>query len=789
VTARIKKLTLTSFRGATQKVEVTFDTTKPVALIFGENGTGKSTIGDALDFICNGHFGSLEDRSMSDQPKSHVASLGHDTNQLKVHLATTIGDFTGALSKNGPIVTPSVGCPEARILRRSNILGLLDAQPKARFDELKTFIAVAGIEKSEIALREAHRNAQADCNEAVRSSSQANDELVKLWNAEATPGKNALEWATSEVAKDVNALRDEVDEIGSLLPAVQAVESQLAALDLATTELENVRKAHAKAEDERKRAEAKHATRNAPLLTLLEDAKTYVARRESLLTCPVCEQGIDAENLLSRLTVRISEMSELSAATTVVTTAKKSVNAKESVVDQALKDFCQNAAKLGTALQASSLKEVVALKIVWADFDELLSHTEATDELGLKARALWKLALPCRDPVTSRKKSNQKSIAQKNAIKVHHDTHLEKLKSADTLASLAAKLKQALDVVNQKRKAYVEGILAAISVEVERLYTKLHPDEGIGKIRFYLKPNAIGSLEFDAQFQGANDIPPQAYYSESHLDTLGICVFLGLAKYFKTENTVIVLDDVVTSVDGPHLDRFMELLHDEAPNFNQVIITTHYRPWKDRYRYARGPAGKTQVIELRSWSMDTGVQTDEALSLVQELKGALSASKVDRQSVASKAGIQLENLLDFLTYQYRCKLPRQADANYTLGDLAGGVDSKLGKVLKVTKVPTAGGARTDVMLKALIDEVTAQTWVRNQAGCHFHSLGSEMSDTDIREFAAKVIALTEVIVCDNCKCFPTLRPSGSYWQCECGAVEMHPLIAPGAMLGTVIPEQ
>ena len=126
--AKVSKLSLFGFRGATQPVEINFDTTKPVTLVFGENGTGKSTIADALDFVCNRHFGSLEDRSMSAQPKSHVTSLGQDPKKLKVLLASSVGNFTGTLSKDGPVIAPATGCPDARILRRSNILQLLDAQ-------------------------------------------------------------------------------------------------------------------------------------------------------------------------------------------------------------------------------------------------------------------------------------------------------------------------------------------------------------------------------------------------------------------------------------------------------------------------------------------------------------------------------------------------------------------------------------------------------------------------------------------------------------------------------------
>ena len=558
--AKISKLSLLGFRGATQPVEIKFDTTKAVTLVFGENGTGKSTIADALDFVCNRHFGSLEDRSMSAQPKSHVTSLGQDPKKLKVVLAASVGTFTGTLSKVGPVITPAAGCPDARILRRSNILQLLDAQPKQRFEALKAFITVPGIEKSEESLREACRTADANYNEAVRAYTQASTALEGLWTAEGRPGKSALEWAAAEAAKDLSALESAVTDAGQIATGFQNAETSLGSLDRAIAELATARAAHTKAEDEQKKVEAKQSQQNGVLLGLLQDAKKYVGGHKDSPVCPVCEQDVKPDDLLTRLDARIGEMNELSAAANAVTTAKRGVEGKESVVAQARKEFCQRVKTLGGLLKAVSMKEVTDLNIEWATHEDLLAHDLPSDEIEAKARELLTAVLPCKQPLTTRKAADQKSINQRNAVKGHNDTHIEKLKIAGSFAGLSQKLNKALAIVSQQRKAYVEGVLLAISGEVEKLYAKLHPGEGIGKIRFYLKPNAIGSLEFDAQFQTAPEIPPQAYYSESHLDTLGICVFLALAKYFMTDNTIVVLDDVVTSVDGPHLDRFMRLL-------------------------------------------------------------------------------------------------------------------------------------------------------------------------------------------------------------------------------------
>ncbi|MGH9426375.1 MAG: hypothetical protein ACRD2L_08745, partial [Terriglobia bacterium] len=233
------------------------------------------------------------------------------------------------------------------------------------------------------------------------------------------------------------------------------------------------------------------------------------------------------------------------------------------------------------------------------------------------------------------------------------------------------------------------------------------------------------------------------------------------------------------------LDRFMKLLHDEAPNLNQVIVTTHYRPWKDRYRNARGPAAKTQVIELRMWSMDWGIQSDEAITAIKELRTCLAAKKMDRQAVASKAGIQLESILDFLTFHYGCKMPRQSDPNYTLGALAMGIESKLGNLLKTLTYGPSGTPKVETLLKPLIDDLTSKSWIRNRTGCHFNDLGSDISDGEIKEFGGKVLALADALVCAKCEAFPESKPSGSFWQCGCGSIELHPLIQPGAPLSAL----
>ena len=782
---KITKISIAGFRGATVPVEVTFDTTKTVALIFGENGTGKSTIADAFDFICNRTYGSLENYHFGESPRKYVPSFKMKASAVKIALNTDSSSWVAVFGKDGPQVTPDTGCPDARILRRKAILKLIDARPKDRFEELKTFISLPNIEKSEEGLREAVKLALRSFDESTKSYSQAKDGLENLWTVEGKPSADAIVWAKKESTCDITTLQTQVKDIDKLEAAFKLGESALSLLDSNWTAYRAAEQALREAEDKLKKAESEQAQQNADLLKLLEDAKAYVESRPKLAECPVCEQIVSPADLVPRLKDRIKEMREIKVLVEKVATAKMTMHTKDSLLNQTQKEACEKLKTLGTALKASTLGEITSLSINWEDFSKLLSNSEHSDSIEGQARQLWKVTLPCRNLLQSRKDTDQKSINQHNAIKNYFEMMKQKQVQAANLESLVKKLKAILDIVSKERKDYVEEILKNISGEVERLYAMLHPGEDIGKVSFYLKPNAIGSLEFDAQLHEVSDLPPQAYYSESHLDTLGICVFLALTKFFKTNETIIILDDVLTSIDSPHLVRFMKILHEEASHYNQFFVTTHYRPWRDIYRWARGPTANTQLIELGPWTLERGLHVGEFKDAICELRDTLSNGPFDRQVAASKAGIILESLCDFLTVKFRCRVPRNSRNEFTLGELAQGIDSKLRKELRARKSPTREAAKVDVEVGPLIETATGRSWVRNTVGCHFATLGGEVSDADVRLFCTEVLSLSDNLICQNCHRLPTRRPSGSYWQCSCGDLELYPLIYPGANLASV----
>ncbi len=129
-----------------------------------------------------------------------------------------------------------------------------------------------------------------------------------------------------------------------------------------------------------------------------------------------------------------------------------------------------------------------------------------------------------------------------------------------------------------RRKSAIQEVLDAVSGIANTLYEEIHPGENIAKSSLSVRETGEGSVTLSTEFYG-EDEPPLLHYSDSHLDTLGLCYFLAVRKYEAERNPgfkVLVLDDVLHSVDADHRARFATLLKREFSD-HQIIITTHDR--------------------------------------------------------------------------------------------------------------------------------------------------------------------------------------------------------------------
>ena len=772
---RLNNLTLEAFRGATQPITIHFDPSKPITLVFGENGNGKSTITDALTCLLTDNKGSIEDKSET-EPK-YLKSIGKT--EAKITLNTSGGAFAASITGTARTIVknPEVGQPTLKFLRRKMIVNLIESKASERYKELKDFIDVAEIFKCEEELRKAKRTAEADLQTTISVIAESNETLEKAWIEEGQPAESYLNWAEAQAAIDISDLTVEAQKYSNLKSKWSNILSKYESY-LAVKETFRAAQLDLQSKDiDLEAAKIQNEAGDVSLLELLEKAKNHIEHKEEIDVCPVCSNNMEKDEVLESLSSRISIMSVLKTAYDAHALSKKNFDQKKAIVDREI-------IALNTLLIAykNVINEFATTAPTISDFISNLGDNAETNISIFVTNKNHLDDLNVTINLNEEKKS--KDLSQHNLIVSQFNSISRNKINAEKLQSLASSLTDILEIVETSRKEFIETELESISEEVDRLYSSLHPGEQIGNIKLFLKPNAQISLVLGGSFHTETQIAPQSLYSESHLDTLGVCIFIALAKKYGNENTILVLDDVMMSVDENHLDRFIDLLHSESGNFGHIIVTTHYRPWRDRYRNNRAPGGRVHFLELRNWTIENGIKVYNGKLILEELKQLVTnQDDFHRENIASTAGRMLENILDYLTLKFQCKLARKPKNDYTLSELINGFPTPLLRVLKVEHLSKdASGVYADVnkteVLQPIIDKLKGLNAVRNQVGAHFNFDGSFVSDNDVLEFGSTVIELADLLICPDSGNLPTNNSSGSYWRTSSGSVRMYPVLSP-----------
>jgi hypothetical protein len=128
-----------------------------------------------------------------------------------------------------------------------------------------------------------------------------------------------------------------------------------------------------------------------------------------------------------------------------------------------------------------------------------------------------------------------------------------------------------------------DATIAEISEDVQRMWAILHPGHQIEDVRLKHPDETDKAIDIELKFFGVELRSPRLTLSEGNRNSLGLCVFLAMAKRASAEHPV-VLDDVVVSLDREHRGMVVEVLEHEFKD-RQVILLTHDREWAAELRH------------------------------------------------------------------------------------------------------------------------------------------------------------------------------------------------------------
>ena len=175
----------------------------------------------------------------------------------------------------------------------------------------------------------------------------------------------------------------------------------------------------------------------------------------------------------------------------------------------------------------------------------------------------------------------------------------------DALQDIEDQLKIAektFKIFTKTKEEYIDNMLSEIKDDIEYFYDYIHDDDEIMSPDFVVS----GAKKIDVKLDSFGEyVDSRSFASEGHLDTLGLCIFLAFNKQFNDLN-LIVLDDVLTTVDDTHKEKIARLLLEEFEDY-QFLITAHDKFWVDKLESLFMEYDRDNVVyEIEDWSLEVG---------------------------------------------------------------------------------------------------------------------------------------------------------------------------------------
>lgn len=733
--AHIDSLYIKHFRGVTQELTLDFPK-KRISILFGENGTGKTSIVDAIDLATNRNPGSIKDKRGGNT--ANLPSLDA-TAPTEIRLKSLNRNCRVTIGKGAPKFD-SDGGMETRILRRSNVQRFIEASASDKFAEIKHLLGLEAMEDAESSIRDAIKRCHQELVSAKRSYADTKSIVTEAWEDAGRPGNDEFDWASTS-SSDLTDRENE--DANRLLKDLHGLQKEIG--DLASTR-GSLSKASAEVRNAHEAICALPSIGHLDAIALgrvLAEVEHVLTVDTNLDSCPVCEQPIVHAHLVEELRQRRDSLRQ------------------HTLADENARAWDQKYKQL-TETAASQAHRVIAL------LRHVQSAGSKTEPISHDAEPLTDLEL-LQTNVNAEIERVQKDMFQNAGQRqVQHA-----LMTMQNASSEVDRLNQQVEMLTnietrmrEHRHAFSQSVLDSVRDECNRMYDQIHPDEKLGFSSISVDPTQRASLIQKGSFADRDDVSPQALYSEGHLDTLGFAFWLAHCKIeskSKPGKSVIVIDDVFSSVDSEHLGRIVSLLFNESRHFAQVILATHSRSVVEAFIGPRGDANRVHILELNSfWTPECGARLNSVPALVVNLRASMTADVFDRQKIASTAGIALERAALKLLGTFRVQMPYQPDGAYELSVLMDRIKSiasslKFERSVELNTRP----------LNDIVSDIQKMKLIRNQVGAHFSASGLEISDKEVHRFGLAAIEFIDAITCEGCGSVPDFRMPGDRFRCRC----------------------
>ena len=605
---RIKSIALEWFRGAADRVTLELDCKSLV--VYGANGSGKSSFVDAVEYVLsNGRIrhlaheysGKHQEKGIPNthKPKDRKATLNikfKDDSELR----TEIRDNGSSTRTGAEAVAMDTWDYRRTVLRQDEVAAFIHDTKGNKYSAL---LPLLGLDQMEVAAENLRQLAK-----AVEKESRLSETRVALKQVEATRKTAFGTHSDEQILKTIGDLHTKycADKHATIDPLSHCKELETA-LDTRIALCSNDDRRYVALRGAAE-LDLKHhigAVREAsvkldgaarPLiaeqLDVLQKTEAFVAKLGDAkeVKCPACGRLISTDDFQAHVTAERMRLQEIidtfdtwkAAIGTLCDTVKllKSnlgkVDVKSWRDELAVGALADNFAHLD-GLNAEALRASCGEEDLKAIEDKLLPLIAAAASASKDA------------PPDAQALSTAKRTTEAGRTVIDGKDQADVVARAEALVGFINSLEQG---VREEIRLRSKTVIDEISADIQTMWATLHPGEAIEDVRLYLPDDADKAIDIRLKFYGVEQDSPRLTLSEGNRNSLGLCIFLAMAKRQADKDRPLFLDDVVVSLDRNHRGMIRELLEKDFGE-RQVVVLTHDREWYTELR---------QQLDAKRWA-------------------------------------------------------------------------------------------------------------------------------------------------------------------------------------------
>ncbi len=757
-------------------------------IICGENGTGKTSVLDALEYAIKGASTLFGTNRIGVSWESAAPHIKTGAPNVLIDLTDGINTYSVSPVSEGARFPQNVArwLEIARksnfIFRRYMLLDFVDTVPASRYTALEPFLAMDSYADIEDALSQwlGELDTQIDSIDSeLGSIKQRINSVFGLEKSKAAPSINgAISYLNSKLAevglsacKNMDGLKECEDQINLALGGHTVTKRVEELVDLKgqtnrlglPNSLSLMLKTLIDAQTNFDTLVGQ--ARRLVFADFLVEAHNLISKH-TLSVCPVCEKPLDRLQILTRLKQRIEADKRIMTANNIVKTKRTTLNNPTTIMLNGYRTFANVWKRIlpSTPLPAGytgALSFLEALK-------QVLSQDRATGEELRKCYGLieksptdHKPVLQTLDSAIAREGGGGKRAVLITTLQIV-DSIRKDVVNHQSLATGRIKTMKRRDVLARlyqhtvdARKYAVQETFDAVADLANAMYEKLHPDEGIAESTLSVREAARASVILMTDFYGQLE-NPLLHHSESHLDTLGLCYFLALRRRAADQEPafkLLVLDDVIYSVDAVHRSRLSGILNDYFSD-HQIVLTTHDPVFFQRLREKLG--GKdVEYSRFVGWDIERGPLSADSEVDIDRVCSKESRDCKSPDELAGACGRFFEMFLRRIAESLKVSVIAKFEGRYEINDLWPPVQAKLTKNKSFLSANSKAIARID-----------DNRWVRNECGAHYNEAPVPPTPSEIRDLAEGLAELYAATHCEVCGDYIGRQTNGA-WRCTC----------------------